>query len=333
MEKAMSVDERIKRAEEIYSRRNGGYIRCEENKKTTKKEKFQNIKKLFMQIFVCLLIYIAFYTFNNKDYIFSEQFRNNVTQKIESVNFQQMYIDVKSFIKTKLLTKNEQNVENGGDGEKNNTSNDEVNNEQNNEENQAENVNENTTNVVENTETNNEEKSIGGADETKEPEVTIETTTQETTEQLTNEETEKELSQMEKDAQEIKAKTTFIVPVEGYISSTFGWRNPTISTVPKYHTGLDIAAVTGTVIKSATDGKVILASSEGDYGNHYKIQLDDIIIIYAHCSKLYLETGDDVKQGQEIAEVGSTGNSTGPHLHFEIRKEEREVDPQLILDI
>lgn len=53
-----------------------------------------------------------------------------------------------------------------------------------------------------------------------------------------------------------------------------------------------------------------MASSEGDYGNHYKIQIDDIILVYAHCSKLYFNEGDSVSQGQEIAEVGSTGNST-----------------------
>ena len=76
-----------------------------------------------------------------------------------------------------------------------------------------------------------------------------------------------------------------------------------------------------------------MVSSYGDYGKHYRIQNDDVTIIYAHCSKLYLKEGDYVTQGQEIAEVGSTGNSTGPHLHFEIRKEDRLVDPQLILDI
>lgn len=76
-----------------------------------------------------------------------------------------------------------------------------------------------------------------------------------------------------------------------------------------------------------------MVSNYGDYGKHYRIQNDDVAIIYAHCSKLYLNEGDYVTQGQEIAEVGSTGNSTGPHLHFEIRREDRLVDPQLILDI
>ena len=125
---------------------------------------------------------------------------------------------------------------------------------------------------------------------------------------------------MEKEANEIKKKISFIKPIEGRISSTFGWRNPTTQSVPKYHTGIDIAANEGTIIKSATDGKIIMASDKGDYGNHYQIQVDDIILVYAHCKKLYLKEGDIIKQGQEIGEVGSTGNSTGPHLHFEIRK-------------
>ena len=141
-----------------------------------------------------------------------------------------------------------------------------------------------------------------------------------------------EQESMEKTAKEIKEKISFIQPVSGRISSTFGWRNPTTASVPKYHTGLDIAANEGTVIKSATDGKVIMASSQGDYGNHYQIKIQHVIIVYAHCKKLYLKEGDNVKQGQEIAEVGSTGNSTGPHLHFEIRKRDMKIDPQLILD-
>ena len=142
-----------------------------------------------------------------------------------------------------------------------------------------------------------------------------------------------EQEQMEKEAKEIKKNISFIAPIKGRISSSFGWRNPTTSTVPKYHTGVDIAAVEGTKIKSATDGKVIMASYAGDYGNHYQIQIQDVILVYAHCKKLYLKEGDIVKQGQEIAEVGSTGNSTGPHLHFEVRRNGKKIDPQLILDL
>ena len=84
---------------------------------------------------------------------------------------------------------------------------------------------------------------------------------------------------------------------------------------------------------SSTDGEVVLSSEEGDYGKHLKIQIGEISIIYAHCNNLYVKQGDHITQGQQIAEVGSTGNSTGPHLHFEIRKQDRLVDPKLILEI
>ena len=82
-----------------------------------------------------------------------------------------------------------------------------------------------------------------------------------------------------------------------------------------------------------TEGEVVLVSEEGDYGKHIKIQIGEVSIIYAHCNKLYVKQGEKVIQGQEIAEVGSTGNSTGPHLHFEIRYCERTVNPQSILEL
>lgn len=293
MDRAISVEERIRRAEEIYNRRNGTYINTS-NIKAEKKKK-STTKRLFMQMFTCLMIYLAFYVFTNSEYIFSEEFLNNIKSSFnQDSKMYGIYMNVKTFIDSKISTDNEQTVEN-----------------------QTENNN------VEETK---EEESIGGAEEK------IEKTSDENS-STTKKEKENEKTEMEQDAENIKKKIKFIVPVGGRISSTFGWRNPTTSTVPKYHTGLDIAANEGTIIKSATDGKVILVSSEGDYGKHYKIQNGDVIIIYAHCSKLYLKEGDKVKKGDKIAEVGSTGNSTGPHLHFEIRIEDRLVDPQLILDL
>ena len=301
MDKVISVEERIRRAEEIYNRRNGGYINPPNTKKGKKKK--STAKKLLMQIFVCLMIYLAFYVFTNSDYIFSEEFLNQVKGTFsQESKIYKVYLNVKSFIEDKISTDNEQTVENQAENE--------VSNEKSN-----------------NTNSESKEESIGGAEET------VEKTSKEKKQDSNQTEEKNEKSQMEKDAESIKKKISFIVPVQGRISSTFGWRNPTTSTVPKYHTGLDIAANEGTVIKSATDGKVILASSEGDYGKHYKIQNGNVIMIYAHCRKLYLKEGTKVKKGDKIAEVGTTGNSTGPHLHFEIRIEDRLVDPQLILDI
>lgn len=68
-------------------------------------------------------------------------------------------------------------------------------------------------------------------------------------------------------------------------------------------------------------------------GKHLKIKIGNVSLVYAHCNSLYVKEGDQIAQGQEIAEVGSTGNSTGPHLHFEIRLNEETIDPESILEI
>lgn len=103
-------------------------------------------------------------------------------------------------------------------------------------------------------------------------------------------------------------------PSRGTISSGFGMR------WGKMHEGLDIAANMGDPIYAALDGNVIYSAWETGYGNVIKLQHDNgLITIYGHCSKLIATVGQYVKKGDEIALVGSTGNSTGPHLHFEVR--------------
>ena len=146
------------------------------------------------------------------------------------------------------------------------------------------------------------------------------------------EEESSSMSQMEVDAEYIKANYSIMKPLEGEITSRYGIRNPTVATVPKYHTGIDIARVTGTVILSAMEGTVELVSSQGDYGNHLKITNGEVSTLYAHCNAIYVKEGDYILQGQQIAEVGATGNVTGPHLHFEIRRNNQYVDPDLILN-
>ena len=322
MERAMSVEERIRRAEDIYNKRNGGYSRATLTDTTkNKKNKKGIVKRLFMQTFVCLAIYVIFYAVTNREYVFSQDFRKDVGVFFnEKTKISELYGNAKKYVKGKFKGAN-QNTEN-----KENVETEKTENKTEGFENSVKENNTNATNTSENIDEN-----IGGAQEGSEQ--TNEVHNQ-AVEENKNEEN-KELSeyeQMKKDAKEIKEKISFIAPIKGRISSTFGWRNPTTASVPKYHTGIDIATSEGTVIKSATDGKVIMASSSGDFGNHYQIQIDDVIIIYAHCKKLYLKQGDNVKQGQNIAEVGSTGNSTGPHLHFEIRRNGKKIDPQLVVD-
>lgn len=297
MERVMTVEERIRRAEEIYERRKrnqGLTVVGEENNKKEKNEKrdIKLLKKMTIQLMVCVCIYLVIYTIQNNQYIFSEDFIHKVNEIISyDIDFKKLYEDAKNYI-IGIFNK---------DGEK-----------QNEEENQN-----NETNVTDGNQSNN---GIGGAAEE----------TSETTEQVKENEV---LSQEEQDILNVKNTANFIKPVEGTISSVYGYRDTATGAVPKNHTGIDIAAVMGTKIKSATDGQVVLVSEEGDYGKHIKIQIGEVSIIYAHCNSLYVKEGEQIKQGQEIAEVGSTGNSTGPHLHFEISREGRTVNPESIIEI
>ena len=112
----------------------------------------------------------------------------------------------------------------------------------------------------------------------------------------------------------------------GTISSRYGAVSSIRSSA---HTGLDISARTGTPIKVVADGTVTFAAYSGSYGNIVKVDHGNgLSTWYAHTSKMYVTAGQEVKAGDVIAAVGSTGNSTGPHLHFEIRINGNHVNPQ-----
>lgn len=122
-------------------------------------------------------------------------------------------------------------------------------------------------------------------------------------------------------------------PLETYkITSRFGYRIGPISGVPGIHTGLDMAAGYGSNIYSAADGVVVDAAYDKSYGYYVKIEhSDDVVSIYAHCSKLCVSEGEKVDRGDTIAKVGSTGDSTGNHLHFEMRKGNIRINPEYAL--
>ena len=283
MERAISVEEKIRRAEEIYEKRKQGTNRqlTTVSVNTNKEKKdIKLLKKMVIQIIVSMMIYLVIYAVQNNKYVFSEDFTNKVNEILSyDTNFMDLYNNTKNKIMSLFLEKKEEN--------------------------------------------NNEQNAIGGAIEENITNETIDI----------SEHQQVELSQIEQDIQNIKNTTTFIKPLQGVISSKFGQRDTATGTVPKNHTGTDIAANLGTKIISATNGEVVLSSEEGDYGKHLKIQIGEVSVIYAHCNNLYVKQGDIVVQGQEIAEVGSTGNSTGPHLHFEIRYQERKVDPESIIEL
>ena len=114
----------------------------------------------------------------------------------------------------------------------------------------------------------------------------------------------------------------FTFPCPGYtrISDNYGMRmHPTLH-VQKMHNGIDLAAPTGTAVLAAYKGKVVAAAYEGTMGNYIMIDHGSgLYTLYMHCSKLYVSNGAEVSKGQKIAAVGSTGRSTGPHLHFGVR--------------
>lgn len=289
MERTMSVEEKIRRAEQIYERRKQGSDKQIATVSVNNEKKdIRLLKKMIVQILICISIYLVIYFINNSEYVFSKDFINKINEILSyDVNFMDLYNTIKDQYNKIIVNNNEQEQPE-----------------------QTKEQEENTT-----------QDGIGGAVEDLQNTSDV------------KEETTKELSQSEQDIINVKNTTTFIKPIEGIISSKYGQRDTATGRVPKNHTGTDIAANLGTKIKSATEGEVVLASEEGDYGKHLKIQIGEVSIIYAHCNNLYVKQGDKVTQGQEIAEVGSTGNSTGPHLHFEIRISERTVDPQSILEL
>lgn len=139
------------------------------------------------------------------------------------------------------------------------------------------------------------------------------------------------ISQMEKDAEDVKKICNFQKPLSGKITSEFGEREVISSVMTADHKGIDIAANSGTDIQAAISGQVVEADSNSGYGKFIKIKNEDVLTVYAHCSKLKVKKGDSIEKGDVIAEVGSTGKSTGPHLHFEIRLSDRYINPRLVI--
>lgn len=301
MERTLSVDEKIRRAEEIYQRKKmQNERRAYATVNVRQKPEHKTIKKMLLQIAICFVIYFIYYLIQNSNYIFSEDVLNKTKEILSyNINFQEKWNEWKEYLKIEnLIPKQEENQEQN---------------------------NQNTI-IDENILQNEINNTVGQMTNTVEAVLSAqETIIEETTEE------ESSLSQMELDANYIKETLSFIKPLNGVITSRFGNRNPTTETVPKYHTGIDVAADTGTVIVAATEGTVSVVSSEGDYGNHVKILNGNIMTLYAHCNKIYVNEGDTITQGQNIAEVGATGNVTGPHLHFEIRVEDRIVNPEYVL--
>ena len=248
MEKTMTVEEKIKRAEEIYARRHGEDGKSTATLRVNGKEMkdIKLFKKLILQMVVCLLIYFAFYTIQHSNFIFSEDFVNKAKELLSyDTNFSELYSNVSNGIQSFFNKQKEQNM--GGASEINKNE-----------------AGENKETEGANAQNAEQTKAEGQSKNTNEQ--TQINTTQENAVAPSNANSQNvEMTEEEKKIAEIKNTTTFIKPIEGVISSKYGHREPTTSTVPKEHTGTDIAADLGTKIKSSTDGEVVVTSSEGDY--------------------------------------------------------------------
>ena len=120
--------------------------------------------------------------------------------------------------------------------------------------------------------------------------------------------------------------------LSGHVGSSFGWRIDPFTGRSALHTGLDFQAEPGTPILAAAGGVVVAQEAHGAYGNMVEIDHgNDLVTRYAHASKVWVKLGDLVKRGQKIADVGTTGRSTGPHLHFEVMVQGVPQDPHKFL--
>ena len=296
MERIISEQDRIKRAEENISRRRS-VISTSNNTTNNDKKIIPTITKLFIKTIVSMCIFGIVY--------FLSQNNTPVIEKLKpilayNINFEELYNNNKNTFNSIISAfsddkEKEENSQNNIDSHNVSVS---------------ENVLDN--NIVANEVVNEITNEVGiGGGEGKE---------------------NVNLSQEEQDTLYIKSNFSFIVPVVGTVTSGYGKREPT-DIISENHAGVDIGATIGTEIIAAIDGTVEEVSSYGDYGNHLKITNGDVSTLYAHCSTILVNQGDYITQGQKIAEVGNTGRTTGPHLHFEIIRSGRTVDPQAILEL
>ena len=117
-------------------------------------------------------------------------------------------------------------------------------------------------------------------------------------------------------------------PVSGTLSSAFGYRDHPVEQDEKFHYGLDFAAEAGAIIRAFADGKVTAVGESSDLGKYVELQHENgYSTIYAHCSKVTASSGQTVRLGDPIAEVGETGEATGPHLHFALCQDTLYLNP------
>jgi murein DD-endopeptidase MepM/ murein hydrolase activator NlpD len=124
----------------------------------------------------------------------------------------------------------------------------------------------------------------------------------------------------------------FIWPITGHITSPYGYRNSPFTGVRQFHSGIDIGAISGTPIRSAMSGRVIVAGWSDTYGNYVVVSHHSgYRTLYGHMSLIRVKSGEYVSTGQRLGDVGSTGLSTAPHLHFTVYKNGVTVNPRTLM--
>lgn len=318
MEKIISDEEKIRRAIEISQRRSHNNYRTTTNTtrvNVNEKKDYRLFKKMVIQIVICLLIYIIFYLIVSTNYVFSADVIKRANRILNyDINFQKFYDNLMEF-KNSQTTKNETIEQNYVENNTTDTNQQFIPND--------ENINTMPTDVDINS---MQLEDTIQEDENKTEKIEIVENEQDNkTENIAK-------TQEDLDIESVSKLCEFQKPLSGTITSEFGGREATIEGMTTDHKGIDIAANLGTSIKAAIDGIVSVAKQNSEYGKFVKIMNGDIMTVYAHCKSLKVKAGDKVKKGQTIATVGSTGNSTGPHLHFEIRYENRYINPRLLIE-
>lgn len=129
-----------------------------------------------------------------------------------------------------------------------------------------------------------------------------------------------------------QASQPMAAPTTGEITSDYGWRSDPFKGKQAWHAGMDIAAAEGDPVAACWGGTVVYAGTKGGYGNVVEVEHPGgWKSVYGHLRSYGVKVGDSVAAGGKIAEVGSTGRSTGPHLHFELRRGDQTVDPHAML--
>lgn len=119
----------------------------------------------------------------------------------------------------------------------------------------------------------------------------------------------------------------FINPVEGIITSSFGKRINPISNKEEFHDGIDIGTETGAKVFAVCDGIVLETGVSDSYGEFLKYKFENFEVMYAHLEKVLVENGENIKKGQVVALSGNSGFSTGPHLHYSVKKDNNFINP------